>query len=94
MSASKKIILQLNTDKTIELSDFSIIGPNKVQASIYMVQLDIRINYAVDFGDYATWKKLNPTKTWRDFVKNRFLNLFDAYTTSKTVKAMLDSEAT
>jgi hypothetical protein len=90
----RKITLTLETNKTVELSDFQISGSNTVSLTIKLVELDIQIpNFGYDFSGYSQWKKNNQTKTWRDYVKSVLLSIYNSYALSKQVKDMLDAES-
>ena len=93
LSAIKKIVLQLATGKTVELCGFNVSGSNTVCFTMRFVEFDLMVPYCFDFSGYPAWKAANPTLTWRDYVKQTLLELYDSFALAKQVKNMLDSEA-
>ena len=93
MSVQKKITLQLDVGKTVELMGFNVSGSNTVCFMVRFVEFDFSVPYCFDFSDYPVWKTVNPTLTWRDYVKQTLLELYDSFALAKQVKNMLDSEA-
>ena len=93
MSVQKKITLQLDAGKTVELMGFNVSGSNTVCFTVKFVEFDLMIQYYYDFSGYPAWKTANPTLTWRDYVKRALLDLYDSFLLAKQVKNMLDSEA-
>lgn len=94
MSVHKKITLQLDVGKTVELMGFNISGSNTVCFTVRFVELDFSVPYCFDFSGYPAWKAANPALTWRDYVKSTLLSVYDSFALAKQVKSMLDSEAT
>ncbi len=93
MSVQKKITLQLDAGKTVELMGFNIGGSNTVCFAVKFVEFDFMVPYCFDFSGYPAWKATNPTLTWRDYVKQVLLELYDSFLLAKQVKNLLDSEA-
>ncbi len=93
MNAQKKITLQLEVGKTVELMGFNVSGSNTVCFTVNFVEFNQTIPYCFDFSGYPAWKTANPTLTWRDYVKRALLDLYDSFLLAKQVKNMLDSEA-
>jgi len=90
---AKKVSLQLDVDKTVELSDFNVSGSNTVSMTITLVELNIPVPYFLDFIGYLEWTKVNPKGTWRDFVKPMLLSLYDSFALAKRMKDQMESEA-
>ena len=93
MSGQKKITLQLDVGKNVELRGFNISGSNTVCFTVKFVELDFSVPYCFDFSGYPAWKTANPTLAWRDYVKSTLLYLYDSFALARQVKNMLDSEA-
>ncbi len=89
----KKITLQVDVEKTVELMGFNVSGSNTVCFTVRFVEFDHMVPYCFDFSGYPAWKTANPTLTWRDYVKQTLLALYDSFLLAKQVKNMLDSEA-
>ena len=93
MSVQKKIALQLDVGKTVELMGFNVSGSNTVCFTVKFVEFDLMVPYCFDFSGYPAWKTANPSLTWRDYVKQALLDLYDSFLVAKQAKDMLDSEA-
>ncbi len=93
MSVQKKITLQLDVGKTVELSGFNVSGSNAVCFTVNFIEFDQKVPYCFDFSGYPAWKAANPALTWRDYVRRVLLDLYDSFLLAKQVKDMLDSEA-
>ena len=90
----KKVIVQLETGKTVELMGFNISGSNTVSMAMQLVELNVNIPYySFDFSGYPAWKADNPTKTWRDYAKGVLLDIYSAYALAKQVRDLLEAEA-
>jgi len=90
----KKIIINLDTNKNVELTGFNISGSNSVSMTIKFVELNIKVPYSFDFSNYPAWKEENPTLTWKDFMRSRLITLYDSYALSQEIKQLMDEEAT
>lgn len=90
----KRITMQLEPNKTVEIAGFRVSGSNTVYIGfLRFVELDITVSYDFDFSGYTDWKKANPTLTWRDYAKNVLLPLYNSYALAKNIKDILDEEA-
>ncbi len=94
MYVVKRITLQLDVGKTVELSGFNVSGSNTVCMTVQFVELELSIYYCIDFLAFTQWKTQNPTGTWRDWAKTVLAPIFDAYALAKQMKMVLESEAT
>lgn len=93
MNVQKKIVIQLDVGKTVELMGFNVSGSNTVCFTVKFVEFDLIVPYCFDFSGYPAWKTANPMLTWREYAKQALLDLYDSFLLAKQVKDILDSEA-
>jgi len=78
--------LELETGKTVEITNPEIRGWTGISVRIRFVELDITRNMVFDIERIKRWLKENPEKDWKDYLKEFLLPFYDGLAETKKIK--------
>jgi len=87
----RKVKIKLAPKKTVELYAPDIKNWGVVSVRVYFVELDIERVYQIDSEAIKAWLEAHPTKTWKDYMAEVLLPVYDRLASAKEIKDWIES---
>lgn len=87
----KKLVITLDTDKKVELSSPQVVYWGQIKVRIAFPAFAVEREFEVDLEVLTTWKQANPGKTWKDFLIEKLLPLYNRLEKADAVRKKIEA---